>query len=254
MHLSYLFICQVKSNGSSLLGLHLKFTSAISREKSVFLASWENPLLTMSRFSNEFDTVIMPRKVTNLSSAPGWMKQDSSIFAVGGYTLTEIHALCYMSKPVRDNLKPEPHTEAASLALDLSEYYAVLGDLLVHASSSEPTNFPLSSTWVVEGEYIKWSSGSDSEDSKKLSIKLMWKPKVGNTTMFPQYNIYVQNLDAKKKEAEYLGMAHVEAFYVSELIVPITTSSIRFIIQVFHLSGVSQNLEDSPYFQLQVPH
>lgn len=229
--------------------------SATRSEKSVFLASWENALLTMSRFSNQFDAVIIPRKVTNLSTATGWIKQDSSIFAMGGYTLTEIHALCYMSKPVRDNLKPEPHKEDASFALDQSEYYAVLGDLLVHASSSsEHTIFPLSTTWLVEGEYIKWSSGSNSEGSKKLSIKLMWKPKVGNTNMFSQYNIYVHNLDSNKEEAEYLGMAHVEAFYVSDLIVPTTTSSIRFIIQVFHLSGVSQNLEDSPYFQLQVPH
>lgn len=217
----------------------MELTNATQRKKSVLLASWGNTLHTKSRFSSHFDTVIMPHQVTKLETAPGWIKQHSSI-AMEGSVLTGIYAVCYMSKPVRDD---------ASLGLVQSEYYAVLGDLLVHQSSENP-NFPPSKSWLVYGKYIKWSSGS--EGSKKLSIKLIWKLEDGDASLFPNYNIYVQKQENAAEVAEYLGAATVEAFYVSDLLVPSAISSLKFIIQVCDLNGTIQKLEDSPYHELQV--
>ena len=55
-----------------------------------------------------------------------------------------------------------------------------------------------------------------------------------------------------KKEQEYLGVAQVEAFYVSDFVVPSGTSSLKFIMQVRGTDAASQKLDDCPYFQLDV--
>jgi mannosyl-glycoprotein endo-beta-N-acetylglucosaminidase len=126
-------------------------------------------------------------------------------------------------------------------------------------TSKENTYFPPSSSWLVEGHYIKWSSGS--QGSKTVSVKIDWKSKDGTDSQFPKYNIYVEKLPKQAVRnhgvglggvQEYLGVANVEAFYVSELPIPATTSSIKFIIQVCGVDGVCQNMDDSPYFQLDV--
>jgi len=49
---------------------------------------------------------------------------------------------------------------------------------------------------------------------------------------------------------EYLGTAHVEAFYVSDLAVPCGTSSLKFIVQVCTADGTCQKLDDSPAFSI----
>lgn len=181
--------------------------------------------------------------------------QESSI-AMDGYTLTEIHAMCYMEKPLVSGSQLEPYGHNPSFVLGQSEYFAVLGHLNIH-SSSQNLDFPPSTSWTVGSQYIKWSSGS--EGSKKLSVKLIWQLKDGNDSLFPRYNIYVQKLaDSKLTDkilaevAEYLGVAEVESFYISDLVVPSATSSLKFIIQVCDLDGASQKLEDSPFLNLQI--
>ncbi|XP_027110733.1 cytosolic endo-beta-N-acetylglucosaminidase 1-like isoform X1 [Coffea arabica] len=249
------FTYSVKSNDSSLLGLLLEFSSAMKDKISILLASWRNTLLTMNRFSSQFSSVIMPRRVTNAEAAPEWIVQESSI-AMGGYTLTEIHAVCYMATPLVTGSQLEPDDPNSSLALSQSEYSAVLGHLNVHMPSQN-SDFPPSASWTVGGEYIKWSSGS--EGSKEFSVKLIWQLKDGKDSAFPMFNIYVQKLvDPKLTDkmlaevAEFLGVAEVEAFYISDLILPSATSSLKFIIQVCNFDGASQKLEDSPFLDLQV--
>ncbi|KAL3521256.1 hypothetical protein ACH5RR_019405 [Cinchona calisaya] len=249
------FTYSVKSNGSSLLGLSLQFSSALKDKRSVLLASRGNTLLTMNRFSSQFSSVIMPHRVTNVEAAPGWIMQESSI-AMDGYTLTEIHAVCYMANPVVKGSQLEPDGHHPSLSVGQSEYSAVLGHLSIH-TPSQNSDFPPATSWTVGSQYIQWSSGS--EGSKKLSIKLTWQLKDGNDSLFPKYNIYVQKLgDSKPTDkmltevAEYLGVAEVEMFYISDLVIPSATSSLKFIIQVCDLAGASQKLEDSPFLNLQV--
>lgn len=264
---------QLKSNGSSQLGLSLEFTSAVAEQKSVLLASSGDSLLTMSRFVRHFDDVIMPHRVNKLESESSWVIQESSI-AMEGYMLTKIHAVCYkLRAEVHKSesqgktmalypLRAEVHkseSQGKTMALYPSEYHAVLGHLAIN-SSTQNFEFPPSTSWLVEGTFTKWSS-SGSNGSRKLDVKLVWELKDGKTHLFPKYYIYVKKQpDLSMAEPngslqlvqEYLGVAEVEAFYVSDLVVPTGTSSVKFIIQVCSLDGALQKLEESPSLDLDV--
>uniref|UniRef100_A0A5B6YH99 mannosyl-glycoprotein endo-beta-N-acetylglucosaminidase n=1 Tax=Davidia involucrata TaxID=16924 RepID=A0A5B6YH99_DAVIN len=242
------FIYSVKSDGSSLVGLSLQFSSTMKERTSVLLAPWGR---TKNQFSNKFSKVVMPHRVTQSKTTPGWVIQESSI-AMNGHTLTEIHAVCYRSKPELNELrlKSGSHGEDNSLARSPSEYFAILGHIRVRTSEQNP-DFPPSTSWLVEGQYIKWTSGS--QGSKSLSVKIIWKLKDGDASLFPEYNIYAEKPGRTLEGVqEYLGVAQVEAFYVSDLVVPSGTSSVRFIIQVCNVDGTCQKLDDSPSFQLPV--
>lgn len=246
------FTYAVKSSGNSMLGLALGFSSSTNEKKSVLLAAPGNTLLTMNQFSSHFTSVVMPRRVTKLDQEPGWVIQESSI-DMSGHILQEIRALCYRAKPER----------SASVAADRSsspapsEYSAVLGDIKI-STDAENTKYPPSNSWHVDSKFINWTSGS--QGSKKLSVKITWQLKVGNSDIFPKYNIFVEKLNSSssgnqsqllKVANEYLGEAVVQSFYISELAVPSGTSSLKFRIQVCGLDGASQKIEDSPFLQLQ---
>ncbi|XP_059301860.1 cytosolic endo-beta-N-acetylglucosaminidase 1-like isoform X2 [Lycium ferocissimum] len=247
------FTYSVKSNGSSLLGLSLEFTSAIGEQKSVLVASSGDSLLTMTRFVRHFDNVIMPHRVTKLETEPSWVIQESSI-AMEGYMLTKIHAVCYM-------LRPEVHkseSQGKTMVFSPEKYHAVLGHLAIDSRTLN-SDFPPSTSWLVDSNFIKWSSGAHG--SRKLNIKLVWKSKDGKTHLFPKYYIYVKKQPSisiaepngsLQLVQEYLGVAEVEAFYVSDLVVPSGTSSVKFIIQVCSLDGAFQKLEESPSLDLDV--
>lgn len=165
------------------------------------------------------------------------------------YTLTEIHAVCFWSKHKLNKMRQ---------ARSPVEYLAILGHITIKTFSEKNSDFPPSSSWLVEGEFIKWTSGS--QGSKTLSAKIVWKLKNGtNTVAFPNYKIYVKKLakqvvgnqDEILEEAQvYLGTAYVEAFYVSDLAVPGGTSSLKFIVQVCAADGTCQKLDDSPTFSI----
>ncbi|KAI8030212.1 Cytosolic endo-beta-N-acetylglucosaminidase 1 [Camellia lanceoleosa] len=245
------FTYSVKSDGSSLIGLSLKFSSSTNEKTSVLLASHGNALLTMNQFSSEFSKIIMPRQVTKPETDPGWVIQESSI-TMNGSTLTEIHAVCYHSKPElnRMSLKSQPDGVDNSLDRGSTQYFAILGHFTVK-TPGQNLDFPPSTSWLVEGQYISWTSGS--QGSKTLSVKIVWKLKDGNASLFPKYNIFVEKLANQETGAqEYLGVAEIQAFYVSDLSVPSGTSNLKFIIQVCGDDGTSQTVDDSPSFQLPV--
>ncbi|KAK9283155.1 hypothetical protein L1049_011386 [Liquidambar formosana] len=253
------FTYSVKSDGNSLVGLSLEFSSNLNERTSVLLAARGSTLLTMNQFSRKFSKVIMPNRVTKPETAPGWVIQESSI-AMNGYTLTEIHAVCYKSMPELNQLRLDSISDDQdnTLALSPSEYYAVLGHMLAQ-TPEQNSEFPPSTSWVVEGQYIKWTSGS--QGSKTLSIKIIWRLKDGNDSLFPKYNIYVENLTKQsignpggilEGVQKYLGVAQVEAFYISDLVVISGTSSLKFIIQVCSVDGACQKLDDAPSFLLDV--
>uniref|UniRef100_A0A2P2PM11 mannosyl-glycoprotein endo-beta-N-acetylglucosaminidase n=1 Tax=Rhizophora mucronata TaxID=61149 RepID=A0A2P2PM11_RHIMU len=244
------FTYSVKSEGDSELGISLQFSSATNQKSSVLLA----PKAT-SQFSDKFCKTIAPRQVKHPELAPGWSIKDTSI-DMNGYTLTEIHALCYRSTPQRnDNAVSDGQDDKFSSTP--TEYYAVLGHITIK-TNKENSDFPPSSSWVVEGQYIKWSSGP--QDSKNLSIKIIWKLRDGSKPRFSTYNIYVEKtakqvaggnpVGSVEGNQEYLGVANVQAFYVSNLPIPSGTSSLKFTIQVCDTDGACQELDDSPSFQL----
>jgi len=105
-------------------------------------------------------------------------------------------------------------------------------------------DFPVSTAWLVDGEFINWIS--DPLDSRILSVKISWKLKKGKKDVFQHYNVYVEKLpkleDGNQSTRlehvqEYLGVAHVNCYYVSEIKVPPSISSLKFIIQVCGFDG-----------------
>ncbi|KAL6980751.1 mannosyl-glycoprotein endo-beta-N-acetylglucosaminidase [Sarracenia purpurea var. burkii] len=247
------FTYSVKSNGSSLIGLALEFSSTTKEKTSVLLASRGSTLLTMNQFSSKFSKIIMPRRVIKLETDSEWIIQDSSI-AMNGSTLTKIHAVCYKSKPELDKHRLKSQTDGTE-----KEYFAVLGHMTIKTSALKNSDFPPSTSWLVKGQYIKWRS--NSQGSKILSVKVIWRLKDWDSSRFSEFNIFVEKLaDQKvsKRESillgakEYLGVAQVEAFYVSDLTVPSGISDLKFIIQVCGTDGACQKVDDSPYFLLPV--
>ncbi|KAK4433359.1 Cytosolic endo-beta-N-acetylglucosaminidase 1 [Sesamum alatum] len=247
------FTYSVKSSGNSLLGLALVLSSATDEKKSILLAASGNTLLTMNQFARHYTTVIMPRRVTKAEGDSKWVVQESRI-NMAGHTLKEIRAVCYKSKL-------EKSAEAVSNTLSdgpPSEYYAILGDIKITTAGGNP-KFPPSDSWLVDGQFVSWTSGS--QGTKNLSVKISWQLKVGNADLFPKYNIYVNKLTStssgnqnlKLSEGnEYLGVAVAKSFYVADLEVPSGISSVKFMIQVCGLDGAWQKIEDSPFLLLQV--
>ncbi|CAJ2644117.1 unnamed protein product [Trifolium pratense] len=230
------FIYSVKSNGNSSLGLKLVFTSNEDENFSVLLTSQ-----AVNHISSKFNKVITTRE--HKGSSPAWVINESSI-AMNGYTLTEIHAVCFRSDSSLSDQIP-------------SDYYALLGHLTIKSSDSK-SDFPVSSSWLVDGKYIKWTSGS--EGSKTLNIKISWTLKDGRNYPSLKYNIYLVKLSKQAgagttlepTKEEYLGVAQVNCFYVSDLEVPSDTTSLKFIIQVCSVDGTIQALDESPYYELEV--
>ncbi|KAJ6325046.1 hypothetical protein OIU76_012185 [Salix suchowensis] len=96
---------------------------------------------------------------------------------------------------------------------------------------------------------------------KTASLKILWKLKDGNNFLFPKYNIYVEKLAKQVDENAagrledtrvYLGAAHVQAFYISDLSIPSHIGRLKFIIQACAADGTCQELDDSPYMLLDV--
>ncbi|XP_057989747.1 cytosolic endo-beta-N-acetylglucosaminidase 1-like isoform X2 [Hevea brasiliensis] len=243
LHLTY----SVKSDGDSQLGLSLQFSSTNGERTSVLTASGD-----MYKFPSKFSKVIMAHPVRKPEMDPGWVVYEGRI-EMNECILTEIHAVCYKLKPKNGELRSEHKIDGHH-----AKFFSTLGHVAIKNSEG---NFcmPPSSLWLVEGQNIKISS--DSQGSKIVSVKIIWKLKDGNDFMFPSYNIYVVKL-AKQVEGNpgtsvkgvynYLGVTQVTAFYVSDLSVPSGTCSLKFIIQACDFDGACQKLDDSPYFQLDI--
>lgn len=79
--------------------------------------------------------------------------------------------------------------------------------------------------------------------------------KDGNNYVSPKYKVYVEKLSKQAEHVavpEYVGVAQVSYFYVSDLKIPSGTSRIKFIIQVCSDDGTNQKLDESPYYELDV--
>lgn len=234
---------QVKSRGNSSLGLKLVFASDEDERMSTLLTSRE-----ANHIASKFSKVIMTHE--HKGFPPEWVINEGSI-AMNGYTLKEIHAVCYRSdSPISD-------CSDGTLASP-SDYFALLGHITIKTSDYK-SDFPVSSSWIVDGKYIEWTSSS--EGLKTLNIKISWTLKDGKNYPFTKYNVYLVKLSKQvggnsgitlEPVKEYLGVAQVNCFYVSDLQVPSDTSSLKFIIQVCSFDGTIQALDESPYYQLEV--
>ncbi|KAI9102114.1 hypothetical protein K1719_023624 [Acacia pycnantha] len=235
----------VKSDNNSSLGLVLEFASIANERTSVLVTSRE-----MNQLSNKFNKVLMTRELKGLS--PEWVVHEGTI-TMNGYKLTEILAVCYRSEPPFNVPRLKSRSYGPDSAVGSStDYFAVLGHITIK-SSAHNSDFPVSTSWLVNGEYIKWTS--DSEGSMTLSLKLLWNLKDGHNYVFLNYKVYVEILSGQTERVrvpEYLGIAQVNCYYVSDLKIPSVISRVKFIIQACSDDGTNQKLDDSPYYELHV--
>lgn len=211
------------------------------------------------QFSNDFSEVIETTTLEAPRISPHWSVQVGCI-QMNGYKLTNINILCYRSSLEINEPKYISELVDKNNTLDCSspsKYFAVLGNITLRAC--EEPDLPPNASWIVESPYIKWTPSP--EGTRTLDIKITWKLKDScNHTVIDHYNVYVvkvaegcnSHLDKLQNVPEYLGVAHVEAFYVSNLAVPSSTSCLKFTIQVCGVDGSSQRLEDAPFINLDI--
>ncbi|QHN81953.1 Cytosolic endo-beta-N-acetylglucosaminidase [Arachis hypogaea] len=245
IHLTY----SVKSDGNSSLGLKLAFASSTNKREYILLAS--QPL---NNFSGKFSKAIITNG--NKGSSPGWVINEGTI-AMNGYTLAEIHAVCYRCDSPSNKLRWLYGSDSSdSFSASTSDYFASLGHISIQTLEYK-SDFPVASSWQVDAKYMKWTPGP--QGSKILSLQISWELKDGKNHQFRSYNVYL--VKSSKQEGtssrlehvkEYLGVAQAKCYYVSELKVPSGTYSLKFIIQVCGDDGTLQELDESPYYGLEV--
>ncbi|RZC91856.1 hypothetical protein C5167_021567 [Papaver somniferum] len=260
IHVTY----SVRSHGNSKVGVSLVFSHNTNETKSVLLASPGDDLITFNQFASKFDKVIMPVAVTNLEADAqvglGWVIQESSM-EMNGYTLREIFMVCYRTKhKSRElNLEQDGKSKDTQLISASSEYSASLGHITIRTSEQKLT-FPKSTSWVTKGKFVSWSK-SRSEDSKSLNFRLSWKLTDEHGFQLSKYNIYVSEITKKivggkmqevEGKREFLGVAAVQAYYVSSLSVSAGVSSLKFVIQAWGVDGSFQEFNSCPAFLLNV--
>ncbi|KAI3986902.1 hypothetical protein MKX01_014603 [Papaver californicum] len=260
IHLKY----SVRSHGDSKVGVSLVFSSNTNETKSVLLASPGDTLITNNQFASKFDKVIMPHAVTNLEAdaqaGPGWVIQENRM-EMNGYTLREIFMVCYRTKHNSSDLilEQDGKSKDTQLTSASSGFSASLGHITIRTSEQKLT-FPNSTSWVTKGKFVSWSKSS-SEASKSLNFRLSWKLTDEHVFQLSKYNIYVskitkETVDGKTQEVEgrkeYLGVAAVQAYYVSSLLVSAGVSRLKFVIQAWGVDGSFQEFNSCPAFLLNV--
>ncbi|KAJ8764176.1 hypothetical protein K2173_005101 [Erythroxylum novogranatense] len=167
------------------------------------------------RLCSKFHKVIEPHRVRKLENTRRWVIYEVAVL-MDGQMLTDINAVCYRPKLEEGEKVSENEAENQKTLASSSEFFALLGNITI---------------------------------------------RMGIDCRFAMYNVYFEKLTKQKNgdlggrlhcNLKYLGLAHVEAFYVSDLRVPSDTSSIRFIVQVCGIDEARQKLSDSPFLKVDL--
>lgn len=224
---------QVKSDETSELGILLSFSSPSHGTKSILLMPQE-PI-------SSFNDVFLQCLATSSRTVSEWTVHETSL-VMDGHTLTEISAFCYRS----ENLTKKP------------EYVALLGHISIkdHVQLQQKhDSLPPVSSWIIEARNAELVPGNSG--SKILRVKLEWRQKDLTDSVFPKYNVYAQTvkttdlrsrkvLEKPRSETVFLGIAHVPAYYVSELVVDSDVKGVSFVVQACAEDGSWEKLDDSP--------
>uniref|UniRef100_A0A0D3AEJ5 mannosyl-glycoprotein endo-beta-N-acetylglucosaminidase n=1 Tax=Brassica oleracea var. oleracea TaxID=109376 RepID=A0A0D3AEJ5_BRAOL len=225
----------VKSDETSKLGLLLRFSSPSHETKSILVAPQEPiPILV--------DHMFLKCLVTSEQTVSEWTVHETSL-VMDEHTLIEIFAFCY---------GPENPTKT-------SEYVALLGHISIKDHVQLPQNLvslPPPSSWVIEAhniELVPCNSGS-----KILRVKLEWRQKQREDSVLPVYNVYAESvkstdvlrsrkvLEKPRSERVFLGISHVPAYYVSELVLDSDVKGVSFVVQSCGEDGSWMKVDDSP--------
>ncbi|CAH2074009.1 unnamed protein product [Thlaspi arvense] len=222
----------VKSDERSVLGILLRFSSSSKETKSLLMA----PNESIHRFGDMF----LPCLLTSTQTTSDWTVHETNLVP-DGHTLTEISALCY--RP--GDLAEETNTV---------EYFALLGHISIKCQQKTKL-FPPASSWIIEAHNIQFAPGNSG--SRTLSCKLEWRLKHPEDSVFTRYNVYAEHLnssgyrarkvmDEPRSDKVFLGTAHVDAYYVSDLAIGSDVEGVRFVVQTCGEDGSLQELDASP--------
>ncbi|PNT74402.1 hypothetical protein BRADI_1g14127v3 [Brachypodium distachyon] len=243
LHLFY----SVKADTNCVVGLSLDLSSRNKGNTSVLIA--ENIATFHRKKKNHiYSTYVQSVKARALDNQ-NWVLYQATVQSCASYTMTGINIVCTLG--TSGNINPETE-EDGSLEADaniLSAYQASLGHISIQ-DIDETMPFPPLESWEIEGEHISWSN---SNASKLVSLKISWKLKTSHPATFTKYNIYVEKLTTDsiaKASRSFMGVASVEAFYVSDLQVPDEVTILKFIVQACGCDGSNQELEECPKFFL----
>ncbi|KAL3691426.1 hypothetical protein R1sor_005077 [Riccia sorocarpa] len=132
-----------------------------------------------------------------------------------------------------------------------SAYHAVLGDISL-ARTSHNCNFSYPDQRFVANK-VTWIEGNGGE--KLMSVNLIWRghPEKTNWERFHLYAKTSNSDDADFSSLQYLGVAVVEAFFVSELKVPEQSKFVKFYLQPQCGCGKLQSLPSCSTHKQSVP-
>ncbi|XP_008454832.3 cytosolic endo-beta-N-acetylglucosaminidase 1-like [Cucumis melo] len=241
------------SNEDSQLALSLEFFSSTDKREVLLVSNIKE------QFSTDFTEVIETSPLAVPGRSPDWFVHVGRIL-MSGYRLTNINVVCYRSKPQTGVPKHKPGVVMKNhpLVSSSSEYFARLGNIIVR-SVDEP-NFPPPSSWLVRTPHVRRTT--DPDGTRTLDVHITWELKDNSSdwVVFERYNMYVMEIAKEDKNPlaklqnvpKYVGVAHVKAFYASNIAIPSGISGFKFIIQVCGVDGSIQKLEDSPFINLDV--
>jgi len=248
IHLFY----SARADGSSALGLSLDLSS---NEQSIsILVAEDIATFTRKKQHHKYGAYVKADKVEpHAPNNQDWFLYKATVHSSAGYKLTGINIVCTLK--IAGKMSAETEDRISGVNADgSSPYHASLGHISIQKIDAN-TEFRPAGSWVTEGEYISWSNSSNT--TKHVSLKLSWKLKTPDQPSFRKYNIYVEESMADpnaKASRNYLGVASVDAFYISGLEVASGVTGLKFIIQACAHDGSWQKLEECPEFFLDVVH
>jgi mannosyl-glycoprotein endo-beta-N-acetylglucosaminidase len=248
-------LIQVNADANCVVGLSLDLSSRNKGNTSILIA---DDIATFDRKKQNrmYSLYVQSDKVApHASDNQNWVLYQATVQSSASYTLTGINIVCTLKTTGEVNTESEEDGSSEANGSRTLPYHALLGHVSIRNSNDDKL-FPPAKSWMIEGGYISWSKNSNT--SKLLSLKVSWKLNTSRQASFMKYNVYVEKLTADsnaKASRSFLGVASVEAFYVSNLQVPDEVTSLKFIIQACGHDGSRQELEKCPkLFLVPVDH
>ncbi|KAG8085246.1 hypothetical protein GUJ93_ZPchr0010g10058 [Zizania palustris] len=240
----------VKADANSGLGLSLNLSSGNKGNSSILIAE-DTATFTRKEQQCKYGSYIKADKEDRHDQVDKkWTVYKAIVQFSPGFTLTGINIVCTMKTTgITDTGIDEQDGSSEAGENGSLRYHASLGHVSIR--TTEKTEFPPARSWVTEGGYISWTNCSDK--SKLISLKISWMLNPGHLISFMKYNVYVEKIKADsnaKASRIFLGVASVEAFYVSDLQVPSEVTNLKFVIQPCGRDGSCQELDECPKFNL----
>uniref|UniRef100_A0A0D9WFE0 mannosyl-glycoprotein endo-beta-N-acetylglucosaminidase n=1 Tax=Leersia perrieri TaxID=77586 RepID=A0A0D9WFE0_9ORYZ len=239
----------VKADAHSGLGLSLDLSSRNKGSSSILIAD-DTATFTRKEQHRKYGSYVKSdRADPHTPVGQNWVAYEATIQLNDVFTLTGINIVCTMKTTAKIDSETDGDGSSEAGANRSLRYHASLGHVSIRNTGE--TQFPPGKSWVTEGKYISWLNSSDN--SKLVSLKISWELNNKHQASFMRYNVYVEKLTADsnaKASRTFLGVASVQAFYVSNLLIASEVTGLKFFIQPCGPDGSCQVLAECPKFHL----